>query len=1242
MEIITQFNIESFKTMNRATAYRTTLKLNEELGGNERELKSLWSTSNTKFWRENAEEFFRAILKRNKKAEKAKKLSSVSGEPLNLSLNLKGTTYNEWKREVRRIQMVIRRDPEIMKPNMTQFFEQRGVEELEKPGMRIRERTKEFEFELQLEVEARNKRLLTKKIENIIKEGNIQEIFNIVLNGTLLDYEQANHTITLINNSNLKYQVIFEFLDEKKAQNYRTVFLNAHNEDRLTAFLTSGFYKTYLDKGYEDAELLNALKVISAKVEKLKKPEKVSSTKDGRFFPYINESEFDLSRYQIYNQDQAYDKERDKEHCLIHSLNLAGISMIKLNKVKLAFQEGFNIKKKDLKEIANIIETNITIHEKRGNISDKATYGNYKKEVKIAICENHYFIMENTEYSSLYVNKYEELKDLRDAKDIIRIFIKGDKKYYDRDSSKSKMSSLSLVHYLLEKNKFNKLDFTKFDEASSHKELKEHIYLDNINEEQQEYDNQGLIEYVKNKEGVLERKKTQNYEIPSRILYADCESFVTGTVHELFEIGVVDSNNDNVQILTIPAEKFDNNKHSNAQEAVLHFLDILTNRGKENAICYFHNLKYDYSLLSKYLNTIKIIEKDGMMYNIQVIHKDCTVSFKDSFKLISTALKKFPEMFNLPEKYKKGEAIAYEYYTKDNYNKKISIEDPEYLKHLDNDKKKIFNKVVKESIFYDDKTKTFCPHQFYKEYLTLDCLILKKGLEAFKEHIENATGKASILKLEQIISENKIPKDLTKIIDKPLLNRTSIVSKISIKKLSIYDVISYLKSTVMNIHQCLTISSLSDKYMIKCGSYNKVFGSSDNLRAYIAKSVYGGRVHVNPKYKKQLITGTIDDFDGVSLYPSAIRRLCKEIGLPIGKAERLKELNNWDKYTYSIVTVKINKINKKQQIPFILVTSEDETRDLSNEPPEEPIVIDSITLKDYIKFHEIEYEILDGVYWNKGGNKIMGDVIEELFQVRLANKKNVGLSTSIKLMLNSAYGKTITKKVKTRSSIVKGKLEEYIYNNFNTIKECNLINENLGIYQITSICSDQSVTRGHVGCAILSTSKSIMNEVFDVANSNDLPIYYTDTDSIHLNRSDVPILSEKFKEKYNRELIGNQLGQFHSDFTLAGAKGDVYATHSIFLGKKSYYDRLESIDDKGNTISGDHYRLKGITIEGMENTAKEYDNGMMGFYLDLAKGTKKSIVLNPYDEETCKNKVLFEFKNGVVRTRAEFVREISF
>ena len=50
------------------------------------------------------------------------------------------------------------------------------------------------------------------------------------------------------------------------------------------------------------------------------------------------------------------------------------------------------------------------------------------------------------------------------------------------------------------------------------------------------------------------------------------------------------------------------------------------------------------------------------------------------------------------------------------------------------------------------------------------------------------------------------------------------------------------------------------------------------------------------------------------------------------------------------------------------------------------------------------------------------------------------------------------------------------------------------------------------------------------AQDNNIEIFYQDTDSMHLRDNDIEKLQQIYNEKYGKELIGKNMGQFHSDF----------------------------------------------------------------------------------------------------------------
>lgn len=1161
----------NIERMSKQNLYKLAGNLSAEIG---RQRQGSWRGTTTNYWREQVVTLQKNIRLRTKNHEKALEVSNQYREPLQRPNVIHGTSNEDWKKEINRIRMrgrrviarhqtIVRRQAQPVLQDITQrFIRQQQI------------KTKE-------------------KFDRLISNNQFQQVLNIVVNDNkVLTPIQANQFWNNLRGHN-RYSLSIR-IQGGQTQN---IAVNGTTEDFIIGLLLKGTIEHNAPNWGSD--ILNNIyfdNILEATLVEIPRPVRFIPNRDGRFFPYINTTNLDLLNYQIFTQENAYDKKLldNREHCILYSLKQCGVSGALINQVKMAFVKGCNIRKTDLKKIATMIKRNIIICSMKPNGKIEKTTVRVKESkedaIEIAIYENHYFKFEQTIYTSYFINNYNVLKDEDDKENITKKDVKKGKTYFYRTPNKAKINSLLMIDRLFKQGHFKKLDLVKFDETSTHTELKQHIYLDNIDEEQKEMEDK-----------IDDDKLTKRLK---EIYYADCESYVNGENHELQLLGVVSDKLDMVNIYDVCDNVFqpNNSKVSKEQLVVFEFLNTLTNGGKQNALCYFHNLKYDYHLLEQYLNITKKCEKDNQIYNVIVSYKGKEVELRDSFKIIPFALSKFQKEFNLPKEFGKKEAIAYNYYTIENHNRVIHTDD--YLKLLPMKEQVIFKDNMFNEPTYDSEKKTFNPLSYYKEYLRLDCLVLKKGIQKMNELISE-------------ITEGK-----------------------------------------MSVYECLTISSLTDKYMIKEGAYEGVYNIQGNLREYVSQAIYGGRVCVNHKYAKQVIEGKISDYDGVSLYPSAINRLCREIGLPMGKALRLVNKDDWEKMTYSIITVKINKVNKKQQMPFIAHKS-DMSIKYTNEPPKEPITIDSITLQDYIKFHEIEYEILDGVYWNEEGNKKMGEVIQRLFNARLKYKKsNVALANTIKLMLNSAYGKTIMKKTMTETKIIKTSKKrynkktktwenvkktpfmDYVYNNFNTIKRYRKLNENN--WEVERICSDNSYNRGHIGCAILSMSKRIMNEVFDTANTNDLPIYYTDTDSIHCNLKDVPRLENAFRDIYNKELNGKNLEQFHTDFNLNGAVEEIYATKSIFLGKKSYLDVLESKDKDGNIITGTHIRLKGITEEGLAHTSKEYADGYFGLYKDLAKGTKKKIILNPFNEDENKQKVMFEFIEGRVRTRKEFTREVSF
>ena len=1005
--------------------------------------------------------------------------------------------------------------------------------------------------------------------------------------------------------------------------------LSQNSVDDITELLEQRYFKRKRAEPITSSDALEEVEVTGfydVKITAAKIPKKIIKNKSGRFFNFINTTDLDLSKYQIVREDQV-NSQILNEHCLIYALKQHNIDNAKLQAIKLTLETGEHVAKSKLYKVADVLKQNIILHQYRSNDKNQElkeyqeTHGDYETSLDIAIHSDHYFIYEPTQYSGYSIKNYNEVKDLDEFENISKKRING-KDGYRRDGL-HKVNSLKLVDLLMKGGHFSNKSTSLNDMVNFRNKSRDEfdIPLDNIENEQDD---------LKLKEQ-KEKLNAEPTEDTNTYFFADTESLVDTNPHRGFLSGIVTLDAPNPKIFMRNAANPDKwlydtlfyiYQNVKTIDVISDDPEIESTTAKANAVVFYHNLKYDYHLFKKHLTHFKAnCEKDGQLYEVQGVFKGVKIHFRDSYKLVPKKLADFADMFSLPEDMKKKEAIAYSYYNEKNiYETEADVND--YLKHVHNtydDFKKVDNKLKfkanihmkdenGEYLFdYDPIKNTFNHMKYYRYYLKYDVMVLKEGLKVFNDKIK--------------------------------------------------------KITELSIFNTLTISSLTHKYMLREGAYDEVYAVCGLLREFISMGVFGGRVELLETHKKKIITDNLVDFDAVSLYPSAIYRMCQEIGVPKGKAKRLTLDMKLDTLDYYVVKIKITKINKKQQMPFIAYRH-DSVIDYINTVPEGGLmtIVDKITLEDYVKFHKIEYEVLDGVYWNEGFNKKFGCLIEKLFKNRLEEKKlkkkyegvdndraggHDAMQEIIKLMLNSAYGKTIISKSKTEKVIVrrtsKGSKEiddninQYKYNHFHVITDVNHLNDRQT--EVTKVTIDTSFNIAHVGCMVLSYSKRIMNEVMDIANDAQIKIYYQDTDSMHLKREDLDQLIKLYNAKYGRELVGKNMCQFHSDFKLEGAVSEVYSIMSIFLGKKCYLDVLEGFDKDGNKINGHHIRMKGVNNEGLtDRVNKDYQGDWAAMYSDLADGKSIKFILNAND------KAVFEFKkNGTVQTRTDvFGRNIGF
>lgn len=613
----------------------------------------------------------------------------------------------------------------------------------------------------------------------------------------------------------------------------------------------------------------------------------------------------------------------------------------------------------------------------------------------------------------------------------------------------------------------------------------------------------------------------------------------------------------------------------------------------ENIKYIAHNITYDLKFLFDHLCKQSYIKRGSFIMCGQASYysygKEQKLKFQDSYSLIPNKLSGFGKMFGIEQN---KEFIPYGMYNKYNV-------DLRHL-HITNIKqytdKQVESNNIGETItneMYNDFYKKFMENaknwgcinsdnidiiKYAEKYCEIDCEILEKGYNMFQDQI--------------------------------------------------------LQVCKLNINNYVSVASIADAYLLSHGVYDDVYKLSGVVREFIQKCMVGGRT-MCANNKKQYVKGKLDDFDAVNLYGSAMDRLG---GYLVGKPKILNTtdyqvLKNYDGY---FIEIKITKVGIQRSFSLMSEINKEGIRMFHNEMVGKILYVDKTTLEDLITFQNVEFEIIRGYYYDEGRNYKLKEVIQYLFNERLRQKELKNPIQNIyKLIMNSAYGKTLLKPIDEDTKYIYGeeKMRSILLANYTFIKEVNKIgNNNWEIKMIKSI--NTHYNNASCGIEVLSMSKRIMNEVMCLAEDNNYNIYYQDTDSMHIDSDNVLKLAKQYKSKYNRELIGKNMGQFHTDFDSDKLNGNIYAKESIFLGKKCYVDVLTDESEKVDY----HIRMKGISSVSIKHHAKKDFKSVLELYQHLYNGKSYNFDLTCNALKPC-----FEMVSmNIVKTKTDFIRELTF
>ena len=1050
----------------------------------------------------------------------------------------------------------------------------------------------------EFETYSKNKPLNTTNIGSLLHQ--------LKSNGFISDVEaseagvdETNYDYILYGLENLT-KLIFEDVslnDNKKPELQQKILEAEANDENLQYLIRTNAPQSMID---------NRRKEIQAQIPKPKK--RKYKTRDGQFWKYICDIPINLERFQIFNTINKRTADMmTSDNCLVYACIQAGVSSDIIDRMRdiirtRAFPQHRLQKLADETGIKfNVRIAYLNSDEKIATKNKYETYAPTTEPVttiNLVLIDGHYCLDEDVPVSPFFIKHYDDIIKKLPSKEISylqKINRFQEGKYKIKSDIKTNIVKIFLT--LFETNHFIPITYGDINVYSTS------LYKEKL---------QDFTTLDYNKKFCVRKKfydpKREEQKLKyDYVLYADFECSTDG-IHKAFNI-CFESADGKVQ------DSFWGNNCAKM------FLDVVPN----NSLVYYHNLSYDINFvineLTGFVGTPIIKGSRTMM--IRGIYKGKNICFKDSYAIISKPLKMFPSMFKLKTGPK--EVFPYTYYSSvllQNNNRIGCIS--EAAQHV-SDKKTFINNIknIKGCKLGKD---SFDLEKYSTYYCSQDVRILREGFERFRS---------------DLLAEFK---------------------------LDAYDFVS--------------ICSIANKYF-----ENEVYFKNQNLydlagkpREFISRCVQGGRCMLADNQKQKIENEfKVVDFDAVSLYPSAYARLYTVEGVPkvipdewLDTEFLLQHLMDDDqtvptkeKFMSSFfIEIQITSIGHERHMPLIVVDHEQNPELADVERSSNTcclMYVDHITFQDLIRFQKIEAKIIRGYYYDGNRDTKIQNTVQNLFNLRLRYKKEDNpLQEVIKLILNSIYGRTILRPIEDKMVFIQNnKKLDFIRKNYNSIIDI----EDVHGSEFCIFKCVKPIVRHYnfcpLGVNILSMSKRIMNEVFTLAEDFRIKIFYQDTDSGHYFKKDLPVLAKLFKARYGRELIGKNLGQFHSDFAEIDAGHESYASTSIFCGKKTYIDMLTN--DLGHV--GFHVRMKGVKQDVIAITANEMfpntvqcayneNTGIfepIGEYSCNSKFSLLELYKHLYDGnavtfDLCKGRnPCFDRKNNfTVETKSSFKRELVF
>ena len=322
-----------------------------------------------------------------------------------------------------------------------------------------------------------------------------------------------------------------------------------------------------------------------------------------------------------------------------------------------------------------------------------------------------------------------------------------------------------------------------------------------------------------------------------------------------------------------------------------------------------------------------------------------------------------------------------------------------------------------------------------------------------------------------------------------------------------------------------TLSQIGDELMHKYNCYQDVPQLAGKPAVFIKQCA--PKVCLQTAFKQpQNISGNLVQIDKNGSYSATYTQFS---GIPKGTPKVITNFTP-EQYDYYYILININSYSCKHnedRFPLLLNTGE--------------LFVDK-NMFDFITEHyNIDYTFISGYYFNNGFNNNIRTLANDLYNLRLQLKANNSrIESVIKSILSLLWGKAqINRSIIKQVPVNKNKLDDFTNYNHNFIYKSEQLNND------TTMCSllkpvTLHYTRPQFATNVLSHARTTLNNIFYYAADNNIPIYYSNTDSLVLDKHNLTKLNVS---------IGKQLGQFKVE------RDNI--THIIYLTAKKYLQVTE-------------------------------------------------------------------------------------